>query len=118
MTVDLVALVSVLAGGTVVAGGLVAGFLRVRKWVAGVAVSTQEAGRQLQTSNGKTVGDYVEDTARDIGDMKGSIAELSNATTENRETSIAALTLARHLNERFDSHLVNDHGALRQNEEE
>lgn len=111
MTVDLQALLTVLVLIVSLIGAGVAGFLRIKKWVRDVARSSEKTERQLKTSNGKTVADYVEGTAKDLGRINGHIEDLSKATEENRETSLAALTLARNLNERFDSHLINDHGS-------
>lgn len=110
MTVDLAVALPTLVAFCALIAALAAGLRWIKRWIKEVAKPAEAAARQVKTSNGRTMAEYIEGTARDITGMKESVSELSKTAQENRETSIAALTLARHLNERFDSHLVNEHG--------
>ncbi len=106
MTVDLLPLLAAAASLTVVVGGVAAALVAIRRWIRNVATPAQDAAHQLATSNGTTVANYVERVAGDVTDMKQELSVLGTWATENREIAQSALTLARHIGERLDAHLV------------
>lgn len=90
------------------AGGAI--YLGVRKWVKKIARENEQAARQLKTSNGKTVADYVEGTAKDLASINVHINSLTAATQENRDRAVRAEAMAENAHRRLDTHLIHDHG--------
>lgn len=84
----------------------IAGWLALRKWlkgwVKGVAEDSREAARQLTTSNGKTVAEYVEQVAKQVADV-------STLAQDTARRADAAATLAEMTSRRLDEHMVRDH---------
>lgn len=105
MTIDLVPVLGSLAALTVVVGGITAALVAIRRWIRNVARPAQQAADQLATSNGQTIGQYVEQVASDVTAVKAELGTLSTTAAENRELATAALALARHTGERLDAHL-------------
>lgn len=96
-----------LAVGALTATGLIGAGLawltrRVKRWVAGVAEDSREAARQLTTSNGTTVAQYVERTDRQVKEVT-TLAQ----DTSRRVDAIAAL--AQENSRRLDEHLLRGH---------
>lgn len=91
MSVDMDQVLGFLAQLVVVGGGVAAIYWGVKKWVGDIADNTKETAKQLETSNGHTVGHYVEDTA-------SKLDELAEVGRENR-------TLIEHVSDRLDAHL-------------
>lgn len=83
-----------------------AGWLALRRWlknwVKGVAADSREAARQLTTSNGKTVAQYVEQVAQEV-------KEVASLAQDSSRRADAAHTLAQHVSSRLDEHLLRDH---------
>ena len=91
MTLDVDQLLGYLAQLVIILGGIGGGYLAVKKWVKSVSKNAEKAAHQLETSNGKTVGEYVEEMAKAIPELQG-IARDNRTRIELLET-------------RFDSHL-------------
>ncbi len=110
MTVDLaIALPTLVAACTLVAL-LVGGFMKVRKWIEGVASASRATQQQLETSDDRTIAAHVQDSALAIDRINGHIESLTRAAEENRNRSIRAEALAESAHTRLDNHLINDHG--------
>lgn len=85
------------------AGGFFALRKWLRGWIAGVAEDSREAARQLTTSNGTTVAQYVER-------MDKQIAEVNTLAQNNAIRIEAVAAMADVTSRRLDEHLVRDHG--------
>jgi hypothetical protein len=110
--VDLVQIIATAAALTVVVGGMAAALVAIRRWIAGVAATTDATKRQLTVSNGHTVGNYVEKLAaelpevrQEIADVKAEIGTLTSWSSQNRDIATAAAALAKHASDRLDEHL-------------
>jgi F0F1-type ATP synthase membrane subunit b/b' len=68
-----------------------------------VAKPARQTAEQLETKNGITAGEYIEDSARTLHEIRNQLQELTKVTVENR---ILALDNAR----QFSQHLVDLHG--------
>lgn len=86
------------------------GFLAIRRWLerklkgwmAGVAEDSREAARQLTTSNGTTVAQYVERTDKRVND----VTTLAQDTSRRVD---AVMALAEQNSRRLDEHLLRGH---------
>ena len=76
---------------TLIGGGIGGMYLAVKRWVKDISGNTKKTAKQLETSNGRTVGQYVEDSAKQLD-------EIAEYGKENR-------TLIRHVADRLDAHL-------------
>lgn len=85
------------------AGLLVAALLAIRRWlkhwVKGVAEDSREAARQLSTSNGTTVAQYIER-------MDKQVADVATLAQDSSRRADVAHTLAQHVSGRLDEHLL------------
>lgn len=102
----------VVAGGVLavlsIIGATIAGLAKayrmlVRSIQREVGVPARAAAHQLATSNGRTVGQYVEAASADIASLKAMVLR-------NEENSLSALALAKDTGERLDRHIVTGHG--------
>lgn len=94
--------VSVLTAIGLGAGGFFALRKWLRGWVAGVAEDSREAARQLTTSNGTTVAQYVERTDKRLNDV--------STLAQNNAIRIEAVAALAELNSRrIDEHLLRGH---------
>lgn len=85
-------LLAIAAQLTILAGSVGAGLLWFKRWVRRqVADPTAETTRQLQTSNGHTIGQLIESTS-------AKVDELTTFGKENR-------SLIQHVSDRLDAHL-------------
>lgn len=84
----------------------VAGWLALRKWlkkwISEVAADSREAARQLSTSNGKTVAQYVEQVAQEV---KGAVT----LAQDSARRADLAHALAEHAHRRLDDHMIRGH---------
>lgn len=84
----------------------VGGWLALRKWlrgwVRGVAEDSREAARQLTTSNGTTVAQYVEQTNK-------AVAEATALAQTNAARIEAVAAVAEMTSRRLDDHLLRGH---------
>ena len=110
MTVDLAQLIPFLVALCTLIALLGAGLRWIRRWIQEAAAPAHAAARQVRTSNGKTLAEYTESSARDLMVLKAHITDLARETQENRDRSVRAETLAASAHERLDKHLINDHG--------
>ena len=92
MTVDLEQTLTFLVQIIIIVGGVGGGYFAIKKWVKAVAKNAKETARQLETSNGHTVGELVEDSAHKLD-------ELTEYGRENR-------TLIEHVSGRLDAHIA------------
>lgn len=129
--VDVVQVAATLAAMVVVIGGIAAAVAWLRKWITGLAATASRAERaatvaatrtseQLKTSNGHTVGQYVEGiaaevktTGAEIRAVRADIGALTDLAGENQLTAKLAAeraeraeALARRTSERLDAHLL------------
>ena len=85
-------LLAIAAQLTILAGSVGAGLLWFKRWVRKqVAEPVTETTRQLETSNGHTIGQIIEST-------QAQVTELTTFGKENR-------SLIQHLSDRLDAHL-------------
>lgn len=86
------------------------GFLAVRRWlrgwVADVAKDSREAARQLTTSNGTTIAQYVERMDKQLKDVN-SLAQ--NNVIRIEAVSAESKAMAQENSRRMDEHLLNHH---------
>jgi outer membrane murein-binding lipoprotein Lpp len=78
-----------------------------------VGAPARLAADRLRTTNGHSVGDYVEQLASDVqqvraevGEVKSEIGIVTGWAAENRDLAHEAKTLAQHAHERFDAWLA------------
>lgn len=120
----MVQVMATLAAAVVVVSGITAGVVFIRKWIQGLAATalrTEQAAtvaadhttEQLRTSNGHTVGEYVEQTASTVEGMRSEISVLTGWASDNRtlaqqarSEAAAALGLAQRANDRLDELLA------------
>lgn len=86
--------------GILVGLGTLAGIIKKmgESWVKNLLREQQETRKKLNTHNGKTVGEYSEESSQKID-------SLIRKTDENHKVSLSALTLAKHNSERLDKHM-------------
>lgn len=129
--VDVVQVMATLAAMVVVVGGIAAAVVAIRRWIQGLAVSAgraeqaatraaEQTTQQLATSNGHTIGQYVEATALAVSQLRSEIGVLTGWTAENRDLAKLAADraeraeqLAQRTSDRLDAHLLahgGDHG--------
>lgn len=94
--------------------GMVAHFLVVRplrRWIKDqIGVPIQAAAKSLETSNGKTAGRFIEDSAGLLGDVKSELSELRGELRATNNLAIQTNTLAIENSLRLDRHMIRDHG--------
>lgn len=94
---------NVLATAALIVAALLAIRRWLKHWVKGVAEDSREAARQLTTSNGTTVAQYVEQVA-------GQVKEVSALAQDTSRRVEAVSTLAEFTSRRLDEHLLgHDH---------
>lgn len=67
--IDLEQVLGLLAQLVVILAGIGGLYLGLKKWIRNVSTNTTETAHQLQTSNGHTIGQYIETTARQIEEL-------------------------------------------------
>lgn len=111
---------SVVAIVAAVATAATWGYHRIRRWVRSQAEAVQEQvrdvsrttaslSRELATSNGHTVGQYVEDSHHRLARITDEINILTTWAGENRDLAREALAEARRAHERLARHEAAGH---------
>lgn len=86
--------------GILVGLGTLAGIIKRmgENWVKNLVREQQETRKRLTTKNGKTVGEYSEESFQ-------KVTELIKKQDESHKISLSALTLAEHNSDRLDKHM-------------
>lgn len=126
--VDVVQVMATLAAMVVVVGGIAGAVVAMRRWIQGLAasagraeeaatVAAKQTTQQLATSNGHTIGQYVEQTASAVDLLRSEIGVLTDWTGENRDLAKLAADraeraelLAQRTSDRLDAHLLTHGG--------
>lgn len=103
---DFITAIGLVSNFVLIAGVFSAGYFGFKKWIHRVAHNTGEMKRQLETSDGKTVGNFSEETAHDVDNLKKNVGILVERADQNADRSMEALVLAKHANERLDALLT------------
>lgn len=99
----LAAITAVLAGIITVAAWA---YRRLRAWVQRTAAAAETTALALRTSNGHSVGDYVESTAAEVRQVKTDVGTLTEWAGEAVTRAERAEQLAQALAQRLDAHLI------------
>lgn len=91
MTIDMAEWVPIIAQIVIIGGGVAGMYWAVKRWVRDISETGKSTAKQLETSNGHTAGELLEDIAIKVD-------ELGVYGKENR-------TLIEHVSERLDAHL-------------
>lgn len=113
----MVQVMATLAAAVVVVSGTTAGVVFIRKWIQGLAASAarveKATSEQLRTSNGHTIGQYVEQTADQVTQLRSEIGVLTEWATDNstlareaRAEAASARAEAQRANDRLDELLA------------
>lgn len=100
---DLTIWIGAICGALLGIGAFVHAFV-VRPLRRFIRAEMREVSAPLQTSNGKSLGEFVEGSA---GTLDAIRTELSTTNTLALQNQVALLEMGR----RFDEHLVRDHSA-------
>lgn len=95
-----------LAAMVVVVSAIVAVVVWFRKWVRSLVASVDETTKQLRTSNGHTVGQYVEEIRREVSTLGEWAGENYAMGKQALAEAQQANTLARHAHDRLDAFLA------------
>lgn len=71
MSIELGGLLTAMAQLVVIGGGLAGIYWGIKRWVSDISKNAKSAAQRLETSNGHTVGDYVEEIASSVDELKG-----------------------------------------------
>lgn len=84
----------------------------LRKWIKEqVAKPLQETAGSLQTSNGKTAGEYIENSSNKLDEIEKKMEAMAIQLQVTNQLAIQTHSQALANTERIDRHLRQDHGA-------